>query len=298
MTPRALLDVLRQAFLKWTADKAPRLGAALAYYTVFSLAPLLVILISIVGLVYGQQAAQGQIEHQIQGAVGQDAAATIQTMIGNTGKSQDNIIGIIVGTVTLLLGAAGLFGQLKDALNTVWAVQSPPRNGILGYFRSQLLSFTAVLGTGFLLLVSLVLSAVLAALGGYLTSIAPGLDVILQIVNTIISFGVVTLLFAMIYKILPDAEIQWRDVWVGAVITSLLFVVGKFLIGLYLGYSAAGSTYGAAGSLVVLLLWVYYSAQILLLGAELTEVYANRFGSRLLSAAEASSARADASKQE
>lgn len=298
MTPRALLDVLRQAFLKWTADKAPRLGAALAYYTVFSLAPLLVILISIVGLVYGQQAAQGQIEHQIQGAVGQDAAATIQTMIDNTGKSQDNIIGIIVGTVTLLLGAAGLFGQLKDALNTVWAVQSPPRNGILGYFRSQLLSFTAVLGTGFLLLVSLVLSAVLAALGGYLTSIAPGLDVILQIVNTIISFGVVTLLFAMIYKILPDAEIQWRDVWVGAVITSLLFVVGKFLIGLYLGYSAAGSTYGAAGSLVVLLLWVYYSAQILLLGAELTEVYANRFGSRLLSAAEASSARADASKQE
>jgi membrane protein len=292
MNLKALFDLLKQAFQQFGEDKVPRLGAALAYYTVFSLAPLLVVLISIVGLVYGQQAAQGQIAGQIEGAVGPDAANTIQTMVGSTADKQGSgIVGTVVGVVTLVLGAAGLFGQLKDALNTVWNVEPPPSQGILGYVRSQFLSFTAVLGTGFLLLVSMVLSALLNAFSGYLASIVPGLDVLLQVANNLVSFGIVTLLFAMIYKILPDAEIEWRDVWIGAAITALLFVVGKFLIGLYLGYSAPASAYGAAGSLVVLLLWVYYSAQILLFGAELTQVQANSFGSRMTSDAGAAKGR-------
>ena len=279
MSPKALVDLLKQAFAEFSADKVPRLGAALAYYTVFSLAPLLVVLISIVGLVYSQQAAQGQIQGQIQGAVGHDAAAMIQTMVASTGhKASSGIIGTVVGLATLILGAAGIFGQLKDSLNTIWGVQPPPAGGVMGYVRSQALSFLAVLGTGLLLLVALALSAVLAAVGGLISSLVPGLGTLLQVANYLLSFAIITLLFAMIYKILPDTKIRWRDVWIGALITSVLFVVGQLLIGLYLGHAAVGSTYGAAGSLIVLLLWIYYSAQVLFFGAELTQVYANRYG--------------------
>jgi membrane protein len=221
------------------------------------------------------------LDEQIQGLVGREGADMIQELIQNTGRPADNLIASIVGLVTLLLGAGGVFGQLQEALNTVWGVQPKPGRGILGTIKDRFLSFTMVLGVGFLLLVSLIVSAFVTAVGAYVQRLFPGTDFVLQAINFLISFGVVTLLFALIFKILPDAKIQWQDVWIGAAFTSLLFSIGKTLIGLYLGNSGVLSTYGAAGSLIVILLWVFYSAQILLFGAEFTQVYAQRYGSHI-----------------
>jgi membrane protein len=282
MNPKAMFELLKKTFAEWNEDKAPRLAAALAYYTVFSLAPLLIIVIAISGLVFGREAAQGQIVGQIQGLVGEQGAQVIQTMIEGASKPSASILATIIGLATLLLGAGGLFGQLQDALNTIWEVQPKPGRGIFGMLQTRFLSFTLVVGTGFLLLVSLVLSAALQAFSGYLGGLFPNAGIVLQIVNILLSFAVITLLFAMIYKVLPDVKIAWSDVWIGAVATALLFTIGKFLIELYLGRSSTASTFGAAGSLVVLLLWVYYAAQILLLGAEFTQVYANQYGSHVV----------------
>lgn len=276
---QAIFDLLKETISEWQKDKASRLAAALAYYTIFSLAPLLIIVVAIAGFAAGRDAAMGLLDEQIQGLVGRESADFIQEMLKNTRQPEANLLASIIGVVTLLLGALGFFGQLKDALNTVWEVEPKPANGILNFLRSNFLSFTMVLGIGFLLLVSLVLSAILAAVSNFANGLLPGMEFLMQIVNFVISFGVTTLLFAMIYKILPDTDIAWRDVWVGAAITSLLFSVGRFLIGLYLGSSSIGSTYGAAGSMAVILVWVYYSAQLLLLGAEFTQVFARRYGS-------------------
>jgi membrane protein len=281
LNSKAIFGLLKQTFAEWNEDRAPRLGAALAYYTVFSLAPLLIIVIAIAGLAFGRQAAEGSIVTQIRGLVGDQGAQMIQTMIQNASKPSSGIIATIIGVVTLLFGALGVFGALQDALNTIWEVTLKPNRGILGLIKNRLLSLTMVLGTGFLLLVSLVISAVLAGLSGYLDSLFPGASTILEIVNLVISFLVVVLLFALIFKILPDADIAWRDVWIGAFITALLFVIGRFALSFYLGRAASTSTYGAAGSLVILLLWIYYAAQILFFGAEFTQVYANRYGSRV-----------------
>ena len=280
--PAALWGLLKQTFTEWSNDKVPRLGAALAYYTVFAIVPLLIIIIAIIGLVYGQEAAQSYILDQIAGLVGEQSANAIRDMIHRANQPSTGIVATVVAVVTLLFGASGLFGQLQDALNTIWGVEPKPGRGIWGLIKDRFLSFMAVLGTGFLLLVSLVLSAALSAFGKWFGGWLPAPELVLQALNLIISFGVITVLFAMMFKLLPDARIAWSDVWVGGAITALLFTLGKFLIGLYLGKSDVGSAYGAAGSLVIVLLWVYYSAQILLFGAEFTQVYANTSGASIV----------------
>lgn len=277
MNLKSLWTLVKRSFSDWMEDKAPRLAAALAYYTVFSIAPLLIIVIAIAGLVFGPAEVQREVVAQVESLIGETGAAAVEGMLGSASDPESGIFAAIAGAVTLVLGASGLFGQLQDALNTIWEVAPRPDRGIWGTIQDRFLSFTMVLGVGFLLLVSLVISAALAGLERYLGGILP--EAILQIVNFIISFLVIMLLFAMIYKVLPDVEIAWRDVWLGAAITSLLFTIGKLLIGLYLGHSSVASAYGAAGSLAVILIWVYYSAQILLLGAEFTQVYANLYGS-------------------
>ncbi|HXG64903.1 MAG TPA: YihY/virulence factor BrkB family protein [Blastocatellia bacterium] len=278
---RNIINLLKATYSDWSEDKASRLAAALAYYTAISLAPLLITLIAIVGFVLGQEAAQGQIAGQMQALVGDQSAQAIQEIIAHAHRTDTGILAAVIGVATLLFGASGVFGALQDGLNTIWEVQPKPGRGIWGIIKDRFLSLTMVLGVGFLLLVSLLLSAALAALGKYFEGLLPLPAFVWQAANLVISFGVITLLFALIYKILPDVEIAWGDVWVGAAITSLLFTIGKFLIGLYLGRSTIGSTYGAAGSLVVILIWIYYSAQILFFGAEFTQVYANQYGSRI-----------------
>ena len=284
---KAIFELFRDAFNEWNEDKAPRLAAALSYYTVFSIAPLFIVVIAVAGLAFDQQAVQGRLDEQIQGLVGREGADVIQEVIQNASKPQENAIATILGVATLLLGAGGVFGQLQDALNTVWGVEPKPGRGILATIKDRFISFTMVLGVGFLLLVSLVISAILAALNGFISGLLPQSEFLLQIVNFVISFGIITLLFALIFKILPDVDIQWRDVGIGAAFTALLFTIGKLAIGLYLGNSGVSSTYGAAGSLVLVLLWVYYSAQILLFGAEFTQVYARRYGSHIMPAKDA-----------
>ena len=259
------------------------MAAALAYYTAFALAPVLVIAIGVASFLFEQSQVQGRIIEQLQGLLGEDGAELVREMLISA-QSQDSnsFLATVVGVVLLIVGASGLFIQLQDALNTVWNVRARTDEGIWGLVRDRLLSFGMVLAIGFLLLVSLALSAALTAVSGFVGSGGlPGVDFLWRMANAVLSFGVITLLFGLIYKILPDAKINWSDVWIGSAITALLFTIGKWLIGLYLGNSSAASAYGAAGSFVVLLLWIYYSAQILLFGAEFTQVYANRFGSRI-----------------
>ena len=261
---RRVFDLFKKAWSEFSADKAQRLAAALAYYTLFSIAPLLLIAIAIAGLVFGRSQAQAQIITQLRTLTGPAGAKAIQTMLISAAKPKTGTLAIVIGFATLLFGAAGVFGQLKDALNTIWNVPEKKSGGILVMLKEEFLSFTMVLGAGFLLLVSLVIDAALSAIGSALW----------QPIQLLVSFAVVTVLFAMIFRFLPDERVEWRDVWFGAAFTSLLFVLGKFALGLYLGKSAIGSSYGAAGSLVVLLVWIFWSANILFFGAEFTQVYA------------------------
>lgn len=278
MNFKTIFSLLKETGSEWVNDKAPRLGAALAYYTVFSIAPLIIIAITITGLVFAD--SQAQVLSEVRKAMGDKGADAVQSMIAATEKPAQSIVATILGFATLFFGAAGVVVQLKDALNTIWDVEEAPSGGIIGFLKKYFLSFTVILGIGFLLLVSLLLEAGLAVVGQFVKDNMPALGLLMQIGGVAISFGAITLLFAMLFKFLPDVEVAWRDVWVGAILTSLLFVVGKFGLGLYLGKAAAASAYGAAGSLVIMLLWVYYSAQILFFGAEFTQVYSRRFGSR------------------
>ncbi|MFM9268030.1 YihY/virulence factor BrkB family protein [Tychonema sp. BBK16] len=282
MKLKTVLSLLKQTFTEWQEDKAPTLAAALAYYTVFSLAPLLIIVIAIAGLVFGADAAQGQIVAQLQSLIGKDGAQTIQDLIVKASEPKSGMIATLLGIATLLWGASNVFTNLKEALNTIWNVKPAPGRGIWGFLQDRVLSFAMILGIGFLLLVSLVISALLAAVSYWLNGLLHLPVGIWQIVDLAISFGVVTLLFALIYKLLPDVDLAWNDVWIGAAITSVLFTIGKSVIGIYLGGSGIASTYGAAGSFVIILLWINYSAQILFLGAEFTQVWANRYGSLML----------------
>ena len=279
------LGLLKQAFDEWNADNAPRLAAALAYYTAFSIAPLLIVIIAVAGLAFGHDAVTNRLDEQIGGLVGSESADAIQEIIANASRPQEGILATIIGVVTLVLGAIGVFIQLKGALNTVWDVEPTPQlssqQSILKTLRDHVISFGMVLGIGFILLVSLVISAVLTSLGGFVNSLLPEAEFVSQVINLVVSFGIITLMFAMLFKFLPDTKVNWRDVWIGAALTSLLFTIGKYLLGLYLGGSGVTSTYGAAGSFVVILLWIYYSAQILLFGAEFTQVYAQKYGSRV-----------------
>jgi len=279
LRPRALFALLRAAYSEWSKDKAPRMGAALAYYTVFALAPLLIIAIAIAGLVFGVQAAQGEVSIQIEGLIGRDGANAIQTMIQSAHKPAHGGIASVVGVLALLLGASGAFSEMQDALNTIWHVKSEGRTRIRNLVKDRFLSFGMVLGIGFLLLVSLLLSALLAALAKYVGDLLPIPAVLLELADFLFSLLSITALFAMIFKLLPKITIAWSDVWAGAVLTSLLFTAGKFGIGFYIGKSVAASAYGAAGSLVIVVAWIYYSALLLYFGAEFTRVYANRIGS-------------------
>ncbi len=280
-----MFGLLKQTFHEWSEDGASRLAAALAYYTTFSLAPLLILVIAIAGLIGGRQAAQNQTMTQVQDLLGPQGRQFVQGMIENASQPRTGITATIVGLVTLLFGALGVFTDLQSSLNTIWDVKPKPAqglwDGVKRFIVDRLLSFAMVLGIGFLLLASLVISAVLSAVGGYIGNTWPLGNIWPQVINFGISFLVVMALFAMIFKFLPEVEIAWKDVWLGAAFTALLFTIGKLLIGLYLGKSRIGSVYGAAGSLAILLLWIYYSAQILFFGAEFTQVYANRYGSKI-----------------
>jgi membrane protein len=274
------LGIFKQTITEFIQDKVPRLGAALAYYTIFSLAPLLLIVIAIAGLAFGHDAAQGKIFEQLRGALGPTTAAAMQEMVKNAAKPKSGMAATIIGIITLILGASGVFGQLKDALNTIWDVKPKEGRGIMGLIKDRFLSFAMVFGLGFLLLVSLVIDTAIAAMGKYAGNHLPGGEALWHIVELTFTFCVITVLMAGIFRLLPDLKIEWRDVWLGAGLTSLLFVLGKFALGIYFAKSAVGSSFGAAGSLVIVLLWVYYSAQILLFGAEFTQVYARSHGSR------------------
>ena len=280
MSPSALFDLFKQAFLSWKNDYAPSMGAALAYYTIFSVAPLLLIVISVAGLVFGRDAARGEIFAQLSGLMGAQGALAVQGMLEAVNKPMEGIVATVVGVSILVIGATTVFGELQDAMDRIW--RAPARDdssGVWSIVRVRLLSFSMVMGIGFLLMVSLIASAALAALGKWWAPMFGGWATLAQAVNFAFSFAMVTVVFAMIYKLMPRVKVEWRDVWTGAAVTALLFTVGKHLIGLYIGKSSVASGYGAAGSLVVVLVWVYYSAQIFLLGAEFTWVYAQKFGS-------------------
>jgi membrane protein len=284
MSLKDIWNLIRQTITEWSEDKAPRLAAALAYYTAFSLAPILVIAIAVAGLFLEQPAVRQQVVAEIDALAGQQGAELVDTLLAATQDFGDNWIAIILGVVALVFGATGVFGQLQDALNTMWEVALKPDRGFKGVIKDRLFSFTMVVSLGFLLLVSLVISAGLAALEAWMTGLIPGLEVVMQVIAYFVTFLVVALVFALVFKYVPDAEIEWRDVWLGAGVTAVLFLIGQAAIGFYLGNAEVVAQFGAAGSLVVILLWVYYSAQISFLGAEFTQVYANQFGSRVVPA--------------
>jgi len=272
--------LLKAAFDGWWADRAMSLGASIAFFTVFSLAPMLLAAIAVAGLVFGREAAQGAIVAELGGLVGETGAKAIEAMIASASNIGSGLIGTMVGIITFVLVSTGAFVELQDDLNLIWKVKPRESSGVTVFLRTRILSLALVVGIGFLLLVSLILDAGLTALGSYLEAGFSGASVILQILNSAAAFAVAVLLFAMIFKILPDVDLTWRDVGTGAVITGVLFTVGKFLIGLYLGMSTIASSFGAAASIITILLWVYYSSLILLYGAEFTKVYAESHGSR------------------
>ncbi|CAN5492451.1 YihY/virulence factor BrkB family protein [soil metagenome] len=277
----AIVGLLKDTGSEWLDDKAPRLAASLALYTLLSLAPLLILAVSVAGLIFGEEAAKGGISGQLAGILGEKGALAVQAILANAKTPSSGVAGTIVGLALALFGASGVFGELQGALNTIWDVDTKPGRGVKGFIKDRFFSFTLVLGVAFLLLVSLVLSAGLAAVGAYLSSSMPGGEVVWQVANFLISLGVTTVLLALIYKVVPDVKIRWQDVWVGALATAALFTLGKFAIGMYVGRSAVASPFGAAGSVVALVVWVYYSAQILFFGAELTQVWARNHGAKI-----------------
>jgi membrane protein len=279
-----IVALLKDTSSAWSEDNVPRLGASLAYYTALSLAPLLLVVLAVAGLAFGKQAVQGELVWQIKDAVGEQGAQVIQDLIKASHQRSSGIIATIIGLCTLFFGASSVVMELSDALNTIWHVprksEQTGLKSMFTYMRQRFVSFAMVLGVGFLLLVSLVVNAVLSAMGKFFDRFLPVPEYALHITNLVLSFLVITFLFAMIYKVLPDVRIKWSDVAVGAAVTSLLFTLGKFLLALYLGKSSIASTYGAAGSFIIVLVWVYYSAQIFYIGAEFTRMYSKRFGSR------------------
>jgi len=272
----AIWPLAKEAGLQWLAHKDARMGAALSYYSVFSIGPLILIAVAVAGFVFGREAVQGEVTNALKGLLGENGAQAINGMLASADKPREGLVATVVGIVTLIFAAIGVVVQLKDAFNTVWEVEEPKAAGIWGFVRTYVLSFAAVLAIGFLLLVSMVMTAGLAAAGKFVGSYVP--EAALQITGFLVSFAMISLLFAMMFKWMPDAPVRWRDVWLGAIGTAALFEIGKFLIGLYIGKQGLESTYGAASSLVVVLIWVYYSAQLVLLGAEFTHAQAKQRG--------------------
>jgi membrane protein len=278
ITSQPIVKFALQVFQEWNEDKVPRLAAALSYYTVFSLAPLLIVVIAIAGLFFGASAAQNQVIGQIQSLIGAQGAQLIAGVLSQTHTISSDLIATAIAIVTIVLGATGVVGELKDSLNTIWNVAPKPGGGLFRTVFDKFLSLGMVLGLGFLLLVSLVISTLLGAVGKWVGGYFGQWVFVAQIFDVLISFGGVALLFALLFKFLPDVKVAWRDVWIGALVTALLFTIGKYALGYYLSNSNLATPFGAAGSLVILFVWIYYAAQILFLGAEITQVYANVYG--------------------
>jgi membrane protein len=273
---REIPGILREAFDAWNRDKAPRLGAAVAFYTALSLSPLLILALLIAGAVFGEEAARGQVADQLEELMGREGASVVQSILLNAQRPGHGLIASIIGFATLLFGASGVFGELQEAMNTIWNVKPKEGAGWLEFVKDRAFAFAMVLGAGVVLLALIVLGSVLDAFPAAVARVVPLPDWMFLPLNLLVSFGVFTLLFAVLFRVLPEVDISWKDVWGGALITSALFLLGRYLIGLYLSRNSFGSSYGAAGSLVALLFWVYYSAQIFFFGAEITRVEARR----------------------
>jgi len=282
VTIRSVKELAKSTISKWSEMNAPRMGAALSFYTMLSIAPLLIVSIAIAGMAFGEAAARGQIVSQIQGLVGREGGQAIQTLLDHAHRPGEGIAAGLFGIFTLLFGASGVFVELRESLNKIWGIQAKNSSGLKGMIQERFTSFAMVIGIGFLLMVSLLASAAITAAGNFFGGFLPVPAALLHATNIVISFIGVTALFAVMYKFIPDSRIEWRDVAIGAAVTAALFSVGKFLIGLYIGTAGLGSAYGAAGSLVVFLVWVYYSAQVFFLGAEFTHAFAERHGSRAM----------------
>jgi membrane protein len=299
MKPKQLVHLCRSAVIAWVDDFAPSMGAAISYYTMFSLAPLLVIVIAVAGALFGREAVQGEIVAQLSGLIGQEGAIAVQGLVKSASEPAKGLLAGAISVAVLIVGATTVFAELQSALDRIWHVPEADKpSGVWAILRARVLSFGLILGLAFLLIVSLVVSAGVAAVGTWAGGLFPGWELLLQVLNTLVSVSITTLLFAMIFKLMPTAPIAWHDVWIGAGVTAVLFEVGKLLIGLYLGKSGVTESFAAAGSLVVLLAWVYYAAQIFLLGAEFTKVYANEHGSvagaKAVAATQATAAAAEA----
>ena len=280
--PKSIVGLFKNTATEWLEDKCPQLGAALAYFTVFSLAPLVVVLLAVFGFIFGSsETARDRITEQLQYFIDPSGIKVIRDIAAQAAKPQAGIMATIIGVIVALFGASGVFGALQEALNTIWGVKPKPGGGIWAFVRARFLSFAMVGGVCFLLLVSLTVEAILRGLNDYLKAVLPGGDILALALFLLFDISVIVLLFGFIFRYLPDAKIAWRDVWIGSVLTAVLFVLGKSVLAFYLGSGVAGSAYGAASSLITLLLWIYYSAQILLFGAEFTQVYANTYGSRV-----------------
>jgi membrane protein len=274
MRAKDVLSILKTTFAAWNKHEAPRLGASLAFYTILSLSPLVIIVVALGGFIFSRSTAQTHILSEVQGMIGPDGGKAVASMLANAQKPAAGILGTIVGLLSLLFGASGVFTELRSALNLIWEVKPEATAGVMALLRERFFSFGMVLSIGFLLLVSLVVSTVLAAVGKFFGGLLPIPSPVLAVFNFLISYIGVAVLFALIFKFVPEAKVQWNNVWLGACVTAIFFTIGKTLIGLYLGKSSIGSTYGAAGSVIVVIVWVYYSAQIFFFGAEFTHAYA------------------------
>lgn len=280
---KGIWEVLKESGSGFSNDKIAKLSASLAYYTLFSLGPLLIVIISLCGLIFGREAVEGNIYNQMQSFVGHDAALQLQQIIKNAWIGGKGTLAAVIGVITLLIGATSVFAEIQDSINMIWGLKAKPNKGLIKFLMTRVMSFGVIISLGFLLLVSLAVTAVIEGLNQRLMRTFPDVAVIIfYIINLIITFAVTTVLFAVIFKVLPDAKIKWKNVLVGAVATSVLFMIGKFAISLYISKSNVGTTYGTAGSLVILILWIYYSSFILYFGAEFTKAYTLKYGSQIL----------------
>jgi membrane protein len=274
--------LLKRSSSDFVEHKALKLSASLAYYTIFSLAPMLIVIIGLCSLFFGREAIEGRVYNELNEFIGKSAALEIQDVIKNTSKSRNNLIATIIGITTLMVGATGVFSEIQDSINMIWGIKVIPKRGWVKMLANRVLSFSMVISIGFLLMVSLLINALVAAFGDRLAHYFPNLTLyVFHVVNYLLTFGIITLLFAIIFKVLPDARIKWKDVTVGAVFTAFLFILGKLAITFYLGKSTLGVAYGAAGSIIIILIWVYYSSIILYFGAEFTQVYARTHGGEI-----------------
>jgi membrane protein len=279
---KTVLSFIKEVFSDFSEDKVLKYSASLSYYTVFSIAPILLLIISIFGIFVGRDAVQGEIFNQINGLIGNEAAAQVQDMIGKTHKEGNNLIASIISAIILIVGATGIFAEIQDSINSIWGLKSKPKRGLIKMLLTRVISFSLIISLGFILMVSLVLNAFIAVVSERLGQVFPGSgEYFIIVIDQVLSFIIISFLFAVIFKVLPDAKIKWRDVSKGAIVTGILFILGRYLISIYVAKSEVASVYGAAGSIIIIMVWVYYTAVILYFGAEFTKVYSVRYGSKI-----------------